>query len=82
MATGKTYVLDLASPQFAPSLRVEDEGGRVVARPGKGGTDDRKVHLVFRPAHAGTYRIVVAAAERDGTGTYTLTVRAFPAKKD
>jgi eukaryotic-like serine/threonine-protein kinase len=82
MAAGKTYILDLASPQFAPTLRVEDEGGRVVARPGEGGTDDRKVHLVFRPARAGTYRIVAAAAERDGTGTYTLTVRTFPAKKD
>jgi hypothetical protein len=74
LQAGRTYEIDLHSQEFDAYLRIEDAAGNGLAEDDDGGPllDAR---LVFTPARAGTYALVVTTFEPDETGSYVLSVR-------
>lgn len=85
----KLYVIDLESKDFDAYLRIEDAGGKELAKDDDGGTGLNS-RIRFAPPKDGNYQ-VIATTFGGGTGAYTLKVRAagaapkagaLPAAKD
>jgi serine/threonine protein kinase/tetratricopeptide (TPR) repeat protein len=74
LKAGRSYAVSMESPDesFRTRLRIEDAAGKRLAE-GDGG-DDADAPLTFRPAVAGTYRVVVTTRADDATGKITLTI--------
>jgi tetratricopeptide (TPR) repeat protein len=79
---GVSYVVDLRSQQFDTLLRLVDAQGQTIAEnddiePGK----DLNSRLIFTLKQDGDYRLIATSSQQQGTGAYTLTIRAFSAAK-
>src|SRR5262249_3569767 len=78
LQAGKTYIFDLESTAFDPTLRLEDAEGNKLAE-----NDDIEPgvnlnsRIVYPSPLDGTYRLVVTVVQGRGTGGYTLTIREF-----
>jgi tetratricopeptide (TPR) repeat protein/tRNA A-37 threonylcarbamoyl transferase component Bud32 len=81
MSAGKTYMIDMESPQFDTYLRLEDSQGKVLAENDDISPDNLNSRILFTPKEDGTYRIIATSFQQRGSGAYTLTIRAFAAKK-
>jgi len=81
MTAGKTYVIDMESPQFDTYLRLEDDKGKSVAENDDISPTNRNSRIVITPSQDGAYSIVATSYKRRGLGTYTVTVREFASKK-
>ena len=79
MVVGKTYTLDLVSEDFNAYLRIEnDEKGKLAEDDDGGGFMNSRI--VFTPAEAGNYRLVVTTGNPGQFGAYRLTIRATSAR--
>jgi hypothetical protein len=81
MKAGKTYVIEMTSPQFDTYLRLEDGEGNVVDENddiSKDNLNSRKTNTA--PAD-GSYRVLATSYQQRGAGSYTLTIRGFAARK-
>ncbi len=58
MLAGKTYVIDMSSPQFDTYLRLEDDKGKVVAENDDISPTNLNSRIVFTAPKDGAYRIV------------------------
>jgi tetratricopeptide (TPR) repeat protein len=79
LAAGKTYVLDMVSPDqkaVDPYLVLSDAAGKKLAEDDDSG-GGLNARINFRADQAGTYRIQ-ATTFNDGRGAFTLTVREQP----
>ena len=75
MTAGKTYVIDMESPDFDTFLRLEDDKGKVLAENDDISPTSQNSRIVFIARADGAYRIVATSFEQRGVGTYTVTVR-------
>jgi hypothetical protein len=82
MTAGKTYVIDLVSPQFDTLLRLHDDAGKVLAENDDISKDNLNSRIVFTATGDGSYRVVATSFRQRGAGAYTLTIREFTAKKN
>ncbi|MFM9969590.1 MAG: tetratricopeptide repeat protein [Burkholderiales bacterium] len=82
MFAGKTYTIDMESPQFDTFLRLEDDKGRVVAANDDISRTNLNSRIVFTASKDGAYRIVATSYQQLGIGVYTITVREFAQKKN
>ena len=76
LAAGKTYVIDMVSPDqkaLDPFLILLDAVGKKLAEDDDSG-GGLNARITFRAAKAGTYRIQ-ATSFNGGAGAFTLTVR-------
>jgi hypothetical protein len=80
MAAGKTYVIDMESPQFDTYLRLVDDKGKVLAENDDISPQNQNSRVVFTAPADGIYSIVATSFERRGTGVYTLTIREVGGK--
>jgi hypothetical protein len=79
LVAGKTYVIDLVSPDpkaLDPSLVLSDAAGQQLAEDDDGG-GGRNARIVFRAEQDGTYRLRATSCNA-GRGAFTLTVRERP----
>jgi hypothetical protein len=74
---GKTYQIDMISKQFDAYMRLEDDGGREVAKDDDGG-EGLNARIKYTADKDATYKIY-ATTFGGGDGNYTLTVRAAEA---
>jgi hypothetical protein len=81
MAAGKTYVIDLSSAKFDTYLRLEDDNGKLLAENDDISPANPNSRLIFTAPRDGSYRIVATSFQQRGTGTYSLIVREFAARK-
>jgi tetratricopeptide (TPR) repeat protein len=81
MTAGKTYVIDMESPEFDTFLRLEDDKGKVVAENDDISPTNQNSRIVFIARADGAFRIVATSFEQRGAGAYTISVREFAAKK-
>ena len=81
MLKGKTYVLDLESPDFNTFLILEDAAGKKLAENDDIGPDNLNSRINFTPTEDGVNRIVATSFQQRGVGAYTLTIREFVARK-
>jgi hypothetical protein len=85
LAAGKTYVIDMVSPDqkaLDPYLVLTDAVGKKLAEDDDGG-DGLNARIIFRAAQPGTYRIHATTFDA-GVSPFTLTVReqANPPKEE
>ena len=76
LATGKTYVIDLVSPNqkpLDPILRLLDANGKQLDEDDNGG-EGLNARIMVRAGPVGAYQIVATGFGK-GTGPFTLTVR-------
>src|SRR5262249_39960194 len=76
LEAGKAYSIDLHSLQFKAALRLEDAQARPLAASDVGAAGPG-AWLVFVPAQAGTYRLVVTTTGPGQLGAYWLTVQQY-----
>jgi CHAT domain-containing protein/tetratricopeptide (TPR) repeat protein len=77
LKAGRTYLVELRSPDFDTFLRVEDTQGRVLAENDDIGKTDLNSRLAIVPERRGTYRLVVTSFEGGQVGEYTVQVQAL-----
>jgi tetratricopeptide (TPR) repeat protein len=75
MKAGRTYVIDLASNQFAPALRLEEATGKIRAASDDSSPNSHTSRLLFTPPAGGTYRVMATSVQQQGRGAYTLRIR-------
>jgi len=75
LTAGRRYILDMASDEFAPFVKVLNAEGMIVAFEDECGAM-RNTRVVFEPIVTGTYRIVATSYEPRATGTFRLVVCA------
>src|SRR5262249_17217766 len=76
---GKGYVIDMESTDFDAYLRLEASQDKVVAENDDIAEDNLNSRIVFTAPADGSYRIVATSFRQRDAGTYTLTVREYPA---
>ena len=81
ITAGKTYVIDMESPQFDTLLRLEDDKGKVVAENDDISPTNLNSRIFFSPRIDGSYHIVATSFQQRGTGAYTIIVREFATPK-
>ncbi len=81
MSAGKTYMIDMESPQFDTYLRLEDDKGKVVAENDDISKDNLNSRIIFPAPKDGSYRIVATSFEQRGSGNYIITIREFNPRK-
>ena len=77
LAEGKTYVIDMTSPDqkaLDPYLRLQDAAGKQLAFDDDSG-GGLNARITFRAPATGTYRIVATSFANAGRGEFTLMVR-------
>ena len=74
LSKDKVYVIDLESTDFDAYLRIEDAGGKELAKDDDSG-DKLNARIRFSPPKDANYQII-ATTFGGGTGAYTLKVRA------
>ena len=79
MQAGKTYTIDLASEDFDSYLRLENDDKGKLAEDDDG-AGNLNARIVYTPASAGEFRIVVTTCDPGQFGAYRLTVRETDAK--
>ena len=83
MTAGKTYVIEMESPQFDTLLGLLDAKGKLVAENDDiSYPDNLNSRIVFIASKDGAYRIVATSFQQQGTGAYTVTVCEFATKKN
>jgi tetratricopeptide (TPR) repeat protein len=82
MTAGMTYVIDLESTAFDTYLILQDPKGVKLAENDDISPDNLNSRLVFTPQEDGVYRLVATSFHQQGSGIYTLTIRAFQRKKN
>ena len=70
---GRRYVIDLASIDFEPFVKLLDPDGMIVAFNDEASMP-RPARIVFTASRDGNYRIVATSATPFATGAFTLTV--------
>jgi serine protease Do len=69
---GRTYVIDMVTPDFDAYLRLDNAKGEQVAEDDDSG-GDLNAQIVFTPEEDATFK-VIATRFAEGTGTFTLKV--------
>jgi hypothetical protein len=78
LRAGKLYVLDVQSTSFAPLLRLDEAGGKVLAKNNYPGIEgSRHGQLLFSPQQDGGHRLTVASFLNLGRGPYVLRIAEF-----
>jgi hypothetical protein len=77
LKAGNTYVLDLESTEFNTVLKLEEPGGKQLAKGNHFDNDAHQARIVFSPTADAVYRIVVTSYWGTSSGIYTLRVREF-----
>jgi hypothetical protein len=72
---GRTYVLDLESPDFDTLIKLQDSQGNLLAENDDISPDNQNSRLVYTAAADGNFRIVVTSYAKAGEGAYTLRIR-------
>ena len=75
MTSGKTYVIDMESPQLDTLLRLEDEKGKVLVKNDNISPTNLSSRIFFTPREDGSYRVVATSFQQRGVGIYTIIVR-------
>jgi hypothetical protein len=77
MTEGKTYVIDMLSPDhdaLDPFLRLLDPAGNLLAEDDDGG-DGLNARIIFRAPATATYQIVARSFGAACVGDFTLEVK-------
>lgn len=83
MTGGRTYLINMESPQFDTLLRLLDDQGKVVAENDDiSFPDNLNSRIVFTAPRDGDFSIVATSFQQRGVGAYAITVREYGAKKD
>ncbi len=77
---GRTYTIDLQSPDFDSFLRLEGAAGNPIAENDDGGAGVN-ARLSIRPTQEEVFRLVVTTFAPGATGHFLLTVRQEEAAK-
>jgi hypothetical protein len=77
---GKTYVIEMMSPDFGTYLMLEDLAGVLLAQDERPVLADATLNsrLTFRPSATGTYSLLASALSTEGEGNYIITIREVP----
>jgi tetratricopeptide (TPR) repeat protein len=75
MQAGRTYVIDLESRAFAPSLDLQDSTGKALDGNDGISDDDLNARIIHTAQTTGTYRIYVSSFRPGQSGAYVLRVR-------
>jgi hypothetical protein len=70
---GQRYVIELASKEFTPGLKLLNAEGAIVAFDDEGNTTN-PARIFYTAPETGTYRLVTASTTRFSVGPFTLTV--------
>jgi predicted Zn finger-like uncharacterized protein len=74
MEAGRTYEIDMVSPNLDAYLVLTEDNGRVVAEDDDGG-GALNARLIFTPQRNGNFRIEASTFDDFETGNFTLAVR-------
>jgi hypothetical protein len=75
MQAGRTYVFDLESRAFEPSLDLQDSTGKTLDGNDGISDDDLNARIIYTFQTTGTYRIYVSSFQPGQSGAYVLRIR-------
>jgi tetratricopeptide (TPR) repeat protein len=80
LAAGKTYIIDMESPEFDCYLKLLDHKQAVVKENDDVAPGNLNSRIIYTPKTNGDFQIVATSFQGQGTGAYTLTIRALAGK--
>src|SRR5262249_34134795 len=75
MQAGRTYVFDLESRAFEPSLSLQESAGKILDENDGISDDDLNARIIHTAQTTGTYRIYVSSFQPGQSGAYVLRIR-------